>query len=690
MVRLLVASSIVTLLLCLLAPVAAQAAASSSTLTITAPSSSPYLIDNQVTGAEQISLAGTTLGLANSNVDIKCYSGSGSQTLATGVHVASDGTYQLSDATFRGISRQTCVLRAVPAGDTTDYAPGSSAPYSGPVLDLGQARQTTVASGPNAGKLEYYDLYDSQPAGAFEYASLGGCSISESYDYDPVTYGSIGQFDSESLDFCNAWFSWANGGIKAGQAPPTRSELQVDGVDAYVAGNAFGINGLSTANNSGFPSLTYSYSIDPATGDLSLTETDQVVRCSPGGVFPPSSASCSSFVPTGVQVAMHIDQDQSGRVVKVLQWFQSTDGAAHTVDALEDNDFYHPNQDGELDFPWTGSGMQPYTIPGQALPGPSAAGPGSFFVKGSASVPDGSEASPQGQVTFSNPPSSETIVATTNNAVQSSPTAAISWVDLHYTLTIPAGGSVPLGFAYSNGYSAAQAASDAGSAQAGFRPTVSISSPQSGIDTAHPTVSVSGTATDATLLTGVTVNGHAVSVAANRTWSAVVGLTPGLNTITAVASNLFGNKAQAQTTVVYVPAPAFAGLHQAHRKWREGGPRARRGHPRPPIGTAFSWKLNEPARLRFVFTEQVAGRRSSGRCVAQNRRNRRHRRCMRTITLGTHTVSAGTGSGRWSFKGRMPNGRNLKPGTYTVTIVATSPTTGAQSSPTHLRFTIVR
>jgi hypothetical protein len=334
--------------------------------------------------------------------------------------------------------------------------------------------------------------------------------------------------------------------------------------------------------------------------------------------------------------------------------------------------------------------MQPYTTPGQVVAGPSASGPGSFFVKGSASVPDGSEAAPQGQVTFSNPPSSETIVATTNNGVNTTPPAAISWVDLHYALTVPAGGSVPLGFTYSNGYTAALAQFDAAVAQTGFRPTVSITSPKSGIDTGQPSVNVTGTAADATGLSGVTVNGHAVTVAPDGSWNTVVELAPGVNAVTVLATNVFGNTAQAAATVVYVPPPAVAGLHQAHRKWRESGRRGRRGHPKPPIGTTFSWSLNEPAKLRFVFTTQAPGRRAAGACVAQNRRNRHHQRCLRTITVGTHNASAGSGAGKWSFKGLMANGRKLKPGAYTVTVVATNPTTGAQSSPARLRFTIVK
>jgi hypothetical protein len=648
---------------------------------VTAPAGSSYLLDDQVVaGGESVTVGGSTAGgNVGDKVDINCYAGPGSRTLAANVPVAVDHSFSVT-ASLAAIAQETCVLRAVPAGDKTDYPPGSAAPFAGPVLNIGQISNHAVASGPNAGKLEYYFLWVSQPSGAFDYASLGGCSIGQSYSYDPVTLGRALDAASNSLDYCNAWFNWENGGVGS-TVSPTRSELQVDGVDAYLPGNAWMLSGKTAANLPGYPSLTYSFGIDPSTGDLTLDETDQVVRCSPGGLFPPDSAHCSSFAPTGVQVSMHIVQDQNGRVAKVVQRFSSTDGGPHSVDLLEDNEFFHRNGDGELNFPWTGAGMTPYTTVGQVLPGPAAAGPGSFFVKGSAATPDGSEATPQGAVTFSNPPTSETIVATTSNSNH------LSWVELHYALTIPASGSVPLGFTYANGYLAGQAATDAGAAEAAFRPTISIAAPRSGLDTPQRIVTVSGAAGDGTALTGVTVNGRAVPMGAGGAWSAPVSLTPGLNTISAVATNAFGNTAQAQTTVVYVPPPAIRSLRQAHKRWRE--PRRRRGRGGPPVGTTFSYALNEPAQVKFVFTEQVRGRRIGGSCVAQNRRNRSHRSCPRTITVGTHVVSAGAGLNRYAFRGVMRGGRTLAPASYTVTVVAITPSTGIQSAPARLRFTIV-
>jgi hypothetical protein len=381
---------------------------------------------------------------------------------------------------------------------------------------------------------------------------------------------------------------------------------------------------------------------------------------------------------------MHIVQDRQGRVATVVQSFSSTDGAAHRLDLLENNDFFHRSGDGELDFPWTGAGMQPYTTVGQVLPGPSGSGPGAFFVNGSAATPDGSETSPQGEVTFSNAPSSETIVATTNNSQH------FSWVELHYSLTIPSGGSVPLGFSYSNGYDAGLLAADAAAAERAFRPAVAISAPRSGIDTSQPSVTVSGSVADATGVRSLAVNGSAVSIGPGGTWSAPVALRPGANTITAQATNVFGNATQAQETVVYVPAPTVSGLHQSAHRWREPGRPHRRGNRRGHVGTTFAYMLNEPAQVRFVFTQQAPGRRVQGACVAPRRRNHGHAPCRRTITVGTRAVSGGAGVNRWTFDGVTHSGRRLAPGTYTVTIVASTPATGAQSVPARLRFTIVR
>jgi hypothetical protein len=317
-------------------------------------------------------------------------------------------------------------------------------------------------------------------------------------------------------------------------------------------------------------------------------------------------------------------------------------------------------------------------MPGQVMPGPGGSGPGSFLVNGSASQADA-----QGAVTWSSPPDNVLIVGATNNS------SGFSWVDLHYARTVPASGSLPLGFTYSNGFTSGDAAAGAGAAETAFRPSVSIASPGNGSVTHSPSAVVSGNAGDARQLTSLTVNGVAQSVSGGA-WSTTVALAPGANTITAVATNLFGNTSQAQTTVTYVPPvppPALSNVSQSHRVWRESG---RPGKRKPPIGTMFTLTVSQTARISFRFQQPAAGRRFRRRCVAPTRRNSNRRPCQRTVPAGSLAFNATRGRVQVKFYGVMARGHALRPGTYTLLITATDPSTGSSSTTHRLTFTIVR
>jgi Glucodextranase, domain B len=635
----------------------AWAAVTQSTLTVTSPSGL-YVVDDTASNPPNHTMSGvgSTDGTVGDAVDVKCYtappSSSPVKSLALNVPVQADGSFSFTGS-MGGVSGETCVLRAVSHGDTTDYAPGTSWPYAGPTLAIGQRSETTIATGPNAGALQHYYVFGSQLKGAFDYDSVGDCTIDDSYVFDPITFG------SSALDYCNAWFWTANA-----NSGPTRSELQVDGADAYLPGNVHHLF-TGAVDLPGFPSLTYSSSLDPATGNIRIGETEQVVKCSPGGSYPPTSGNCMRLVPTGVKVTVHITQTQAGRVATVVQYFSSTDGHAHTVDLLEENDFYHPNSDGEFNFPWTGAGLQPYTVAGQVISGPAASGPGSFYIKGSASVPDGGESSPQGAVTYSNPPSSITMVTP--------PSSGNSWLELHYSKSVPATGSAALGFTYSDAFLAGEVSGYAAAAEAAFRPSVAITF----VAPPTATTTVSGTATDATGISSVTVNGHAAKLN-HGSWSARVSLRPGANTITAVATNVFGYSARAHTKVKYV-APRVSGLAQAHRTWREHG-RARSGKA---VGTSFSFSLSQPAKVSFVFIGHATGRRVAGRCVPLSPHNAGHASCRRTLIVGRMTRQLTRGHHSVRFSGRL-GPKWLAPGRYTVVVSA-----GAGSAPHRLTFTIV-
>jgi alpha-tubulin suppressor-like RCC1 family protein len=139
------------------------------------------------------------------------------------------------------------------------------------------------------------------------------------------------------------------------------------------------------------------------------------------------------------------------------------------------------------------------------------------------------------------------------------------------------------------------------------------------------------------------------------------------------------------------PAPTISGARQSASRWREGGKLAQisRHKPRLPIGSTFSFSLNEEASVSFTFTQQLAGRRVGHSCVAQTNKNRRGRACKRTVTAGTLSFPGHAGINRVVFQGRISSSKKLKPGSHTLSVNATN-SAGAGSTPVSLRFTIVR
>jgi streptogramin lyase len=137
------------------------------------------------------------------------------------------------------------------------------------------------------------------------------------------------------------------------------------------------------------------------------------------------------------------------------------------------------------------------------------------------------------------------------------------------------------------------------------------------------------------------------------------------------------------------PAPAIAGLHQSASVWREGTKLASlsRSHRRP-IGDTFMFSLNVAAGVTVTFTQPGAGRKVKGKCVAPLRSNRHKPACRRTLTKGSLTLSGHAGTDTIRFQGRLSRSRRLAPGSYTMTLVASSGS--LRSKPVALRFTIVK
>jgi hypothetical protein len=172
-----------------------------------------------------------------------------------------------------------------------------------------------------------------------------------------------------------------------------------------------------------------------------------------------------------------------------------------------------------------------------------------------------------------------------------------------------------------------------------------------------------------------------------------------------VVTNPTGSTAGAFVTFTTAPsslaapaapaAPVLSSVRESATKWRAGGKLAQissrhgRGKHRPPVGTTFSFSLNEQASVTFAFTQRVSGRKVIGKCLAQTNRNRHKRVCKRTVTRGTLSFSGHSGVNKVSFQGLISRSKKLPLGSYTLVITASS-AVGQRSTPKQLEFTIVK
>jgi hypothetical protein len=185
----------------------------------------------------------------------------------------------------------------------------------------------------------------------------------------------------------------------------------------------------------------------------------------------------------------------------------------------------------------------------------------------------------------------------------------------------------------------------------------------------------------------------------------LTGLTPGtLYHAQLVVSNPDGTATSGDVSFTTAAAPSaspplvpptVSDVRQTAARWREGrqlalvSSRHKRSKRKPPVGTRFTFTLNEPAAVSLSFSQRVSGRKVGHKCVAATPKNREHRACERTATPGSLSFSGHSGMNKVVFQGRISRTKKLKPGHYTLVITATNGT-GQKSAPQKLGFTIVK
>ena len=156
--------------------------------------------------------------------------------------------------------------------------------------------------------------------------------------------------------------------------------------------------------------------------------------------------------------------------------------------------------------------------------------------------------------------------------------------------------------------------------------------------------------------------------------------TLGPHTFTVTAVDAAGERSTRTAGYTVVPrmpgsghptaAPRISKLTQSHRTWREGTRLARLSRHRDiPVGTTFSFALDQRARAMLAFAKRMHGRKLGNRW---------------TLTFAAHA-----GTNKVLFQGRVSRSRQLTPATYTLTITAIN-AAAQRSRPHTLTFTVVR
>lgn len=109
---------------------------------------------------------------------------------------------------------------------------------------------------------------------------------------------------------------------------------------------------------------------------------------------------------------------------------------------------------------------------------------------------------------------------------------------------------------------------------------------------------------------------------------------------------------------------------------------------RTAVGTTFSFRLSEPAKLAIAIAKRLPGRRRGKSCVKPSAKLRKAKRCTRLSGFGTLTRVSRAGVNSVAFSGRIGR-RALKPGRYQATLTATD-AAGNRSGPRVVSFKVAR
>jgi hypothetical protein len=171
--------------------------------------------------------------------------------------------------------------------------------------------------------------------------------------------------------------------------------------------------------------------------------------------------------------------------------------------------------------------------------------------------------------------------------------------------------------------------------------------------------------------------------------SATVALAPATST-TVTTPTVTTTTTETTTVQERIVAPNIARFSQSHRTWREGSKLAVASRtPKPPVGTVFSYSLDQSATAKLTFVQKLSGRVVHGKCKSYSKQDKNDRHCTLSETRGTQTANGKDGRNQLPFQGALTRSKRLPVGSYTVALQARN-TAGLPSTTHSLSFTIAR
>ena len=609
---------------------------------ITAPGSPTYAFYDETESPQPspIKVEGTTTA---GKLSLRCYYDYGTRSTESEYttlvkEVTPNGAGEFSvEVPLSSLRSGPCVMRAVPYESTEAHPPGTVAeeaadPYKGPRM-VGSRFELYEEAGAPVG----YEIEASSLSAYMAIDSVGECGLGYSALYAPETLTAGHLFD------CNAALYQANSVPSPGKS--TRSELQIDGANAYGPTTASYVNEAinqelktkkePTVAIPGAPRITVTKQFFPASHLATVKEVDPIVKCAPSTAFPPTAASCKEFVPTGVQLEREWRTSDGDQVAAMTDNWSSTSGTTHTLNALYDQSTTNEGANGSA-YQFAGTNVFAPTTAGETVTLP--VGVGRIYYKSDAETPaEGDGLHAQGAIVYDTPPS-EPISVYKATTAKGGEEGAFNGFVMPYQATIPASGAYTLHMTFIQAFKLSEVEALTAEALAGFPaspgPSLSIAAPASGTVLSTPSVAVSGTLTDPRAIASFTVDGQPVSVAGGGAWSTTVPLTVGANTIKALATDQAGLSAERTVSVTYTPTPPVA--HAAQVGTASGA--------HGEVKFTISCTGSAGTSCELESTVSTVEKTRNGRLVAVAARRRRHAGARtKAVTVGASKVTIPAG-----------------------------------------------